>query len=56
MAAVREGEGRYLDGPPGGFGRRGQIKPTKISEDISVPRSQIPNIVRKLKAIAGSTA
>jgi glycolate oxidase len=29
-----------------------QIKPTKISEDISVPRSQIPNMARKLKEIA----
>jgi glycolate oxidase len=29
-----------------------QIKPTKISEDISVPRSQIPNMVRKLREIA----
>lgn len=29
-----------------------QIKPTKISEDISVPRSQIPKIVRRLKEIA----
>ncbi len=29
-----------------------QIKPTKISEDVSVPRSQIPNMVRKLKEIA----
>ncbi len=29
-----------------------QIKPTKISEDISVPRSQIPNIARKLREIA----
>ena len=30
-----------------------QIKPTKISEDITVPRSQIPAIVRKLREIAG---
>jgi glycolate oxidase len=29
-----------------------QIKPTKISEDIAVPRSQIPNMVKRLKAIA----
>jgi glycolate oxidase len=29
-----------------------QIKPTKISEDIAVPRSQIPNMVRRLKEIA----
>lgn len=29
-----------------------QIKPTKISEDVSVPRSQIPNMVRRLKEIA----
>ncbi|MGB4504705.1 MAG: FAD-linked oxidase C-terminal domain-containing protein [Syntrophaceticus sp.] len=29
-----------------------QIKPTKISEDISVPRMAIPKMVRKLKEIA----
>lgn len=29
-----------------------QIKPTKISEDISVPRSAIPEMVRRLKEIA----
>jgi glycolate oxidase len=29
-----------------------QIKPTKISEDISVPRSQIPAMIRRLKDIA----
>jgi glycolate oxidase len=29
-----------------------QIKPTKISEDISVPRSEIPEMVRRLRAIA----
>jgi glycolate oxidase len=29
-----------------------QIKPTKISEDVSVPRSQIPNLARKLREIA----
>jgi glycolate oxidase len=29
-----------------------QIKPTKISEDISVPRSQIPNMAGKLREIA----
>lgn len=29
-----------------------QIKPTKISEDVSVPRSQIPVMVRRLKEIA----
>lgn len=29
-----------------------QIKPTKISEDISVPRSAIPGMVRRLKEIA----
>lgn len=29
-----------------------QIKPTKISEDVSVPRSQIPAMVRRLKEIA----
>jgi glycolate oxidase len=29
-----------------------QIKPTKISEDISVPRSAIPETVRRLKEIA----
>ncbi|HAA90220.1 MAG: Glycolate oxidase subunit GlcD [Thermoanaerobacterales bacterium 50_218] len=29
-----------------------QIKPTKISEDIAVPRSQIPKMVRRLKEIA----
>lgn len=29
-----------------------QIKPTKISEDIAVPRSQIPTMVRRLKEIA----
>ncbi len=29
-----------------------QIKPTKISEDVSVPRSQIPNMARKLREIA----
>ncbi len=29
-----------------------QIKPTKISEDIAVPRSQIPVMVRRLKEIA----
>ncbi|NPV28184.1 MAG: FAD-binding protein [Firmicutes bacterium] len=29
-----------------------QIKPTKISEDIAVPRSQIPQMIRRLKEIA----
>ena len=29
-----------------------QIKPTKISEDVSVPRSQIPTMARRLKEIA----
>lgn len=29
-----------------------QIKPTKISEDITVPRSQIPAMARRLKEIA----
>ncbi len=29
-----------------------QIKPTKISEDVSVPRSQIPDMARKLREIA----
>jgi glycolate oxidase len=29
-----------------------QIKPTKVSEDIAVPRSQIPQMVRRLKEIA----
>ncbi len=29
-----------------------QIKPTKISEDVTVPRSQIPNMIRRLKEIA----
>lgn len=29
-----------------------QIKPTKISEDVTVPRSQIPTMIRRLKDIA----
>jgi glycolate oxidase len=29
-----------------------QLKPTKISEDATVPRSKIPEMVRRLKAIS----
>ncbi|MEL7564577.1 MAG: FAD-linked oxidase C-terminal domain-containing protein [Dehalobacterium sp.] len=30
-----------------------QLKPTKISEDATVPRSKIPEMVKRLRAIAG---